>query len=37
MNGTEFKEYFNLLYNNINNNSAPGLTDSEINMFLTKG
>ena len=37
MTGTEFKEYFNLLYNNINNNSAPGLTDSEINMFLTKG
>lgn len=32
----EFKEQFNLLYNNINNNAAPGLSDAEISSFLNK-
>ena len=36
MNATEFKKQFNLLYNNINNNAAPGLKDKEIEMFLNK-
>lgn len=36
MTNAELKSYFNLLYNNINNNAAPGLKDKEISMFLTK-
>lgn len=36
MDATEFKKQFNLLYNNINNNAAPGLKDKEIEMFLNK-
>lgn len=32
----QFKKQFNLLYNNINNNAAPGLRDAEISMFLNK-
>lgn len=36
MNATELKKQFNLLYNNINNNAAPGLSDAEIEMFLNK-
>ena len=36
MNAIELKKQFNLLYNNINNNAAPGLSDSEIEMFLNK-
>lgn len=31
-----FKAQFNLLYNNINNNAAPGLSDTEISSFLNK-
>lgn len=32
----QFKDQFNLLYNNINNNAAPGLSDAEISSFLNK-
>ncbi len=32
----QFKDQFNLLYNNINNNAAPGLNDAEISSFLNK-
>lgn len=32
----QFKKQFNLLYNNINNNAAPGLKDKEIASFLNK-
>ena len=36
MNNAKFKEQFNTLYNNINNNAAPGLLDAEISTFLNK-
>lgn len=36
MTNSDLKSQFNLLYNNINNNAAPGLKDKEISMFLTK-
>lgn len=33
---TEFKNEFNILYDSISSNSAPGLDDYEISVFLTK-
>lgn len=36
MTNAELKSQFNLLYNNINNNAAPGLSDTEISSFLNK-
>lgn len=36
MNVQEFKYEFNLLYNNVMSNMAPGLDDFEISMFLTQ-
>lgn len=36
MNNAAFKTQFNTLYNNINNNAAPGLSDAEISIFLNK-
>ena len=36
MTNAEFKKQFNTLYNNINNNAAPGLSDAEISIFLNK-
>ena len=36
MTNAELKSQFNLLYNNINNNAAPGLSDAEISAFLNK-
>lgn len=37
MNMKEFYEEFNLLFNNITSNKAPGLTLEEISAYLTKG
>ena len=36
MNATEFKTEFNLAYNNLASNQAPGLDDVEISIYLTK-
>ena len=36
MTNAEIKTQFNTLYNNINNNAAPGLTDAEISTFFNK-
>ena len=32
----EFSDEFDILYNNINSNQAPGLNDYEKSIFLTK-
>lgn len=36
MNGNEFEERFDVLYNNITSNQAPGLNVYEVDVFLTK-
>ena len=36
MSGTEMLNNFNVLYNNITSNQAPGLNSYEIDLFLTK-
>lgn len=36
MNVTEFLDEFNVLYNNINSNQAPGLNEYQISVFMTK-
>ena len=36
MNATEFKTEFNLAYNNLASNQAPGLDEVEISIYLTK-
>jgi hypothetical protein len=36
MNATEFSDQFDVLYNNIASNQAPGLTEYEKSVFLTK-
>lgn len=36
MTGTEMRNLFNVLYNNIMSNQAPGLNEYEISTFLTK-
>lgn len=36
MNVTEFFDRFNVLYNNIDSNAAPGLNGYEISVCLTK-
>mgnify|MGYP003606801422 FL=1 len=36
MKGIEFKQEFNILYNNIDSNAVPGLTLYEISVLLTK-
>jgi len=36
MNGNEFSNQFDVLYNNISNNQAPGLNEYEKSVFLTK-
>lgn len=36
MTNAEIKTQFNTLYNNINNNAAPGLSDAEISTFFNK-
>ena len=34
--GDEFREIFNLKYNNINSGVSPGLNDYEISLYLTE-
>jgi hypothetical protein len=36
MDSTEFSNQFDLLYNNITSNQAPGLSEYEKSVFLTK-
>lgn len=36
MTAAEMKEAFNVYYNNIDSNVAPGLDDYEISLFLTR-
>ena len=36
MNHTEFSNEFDVLYNNIMSNAAPGLNEYEKSVFLTK-
>lgn len=37
MTAVEMRNLFNVLYNNIMSNQAPGLNEYEISVFLTKG